>query len=613
MRLTLKTLFLLILFSRAIPAAQGNMGGSFQELTPQQQRLVVDTVSRFNRSTGQSLNPEYVYDGARVSVRTTFEAVTQALSKTKLTSKSGKEQGNALDLVDVVEDVAGEVRGARGDQQFRIYAVMKIGTIEKLQNGSEFFQDKDNIRYHRGFPVCFRMLGIPSIQISLARDGKRADIDVDYRSPKFPQALVNGHLRASNSDVRAGDNGERHNRRWSGLSEWWKMLFSFDLGPNVAESASENVAGIPSSPPSSSKQPLDTVVHDFLSAWLLEGQPRFAVPYFSRQSYSCLEAMSENRGKPLPAGVVRYEILNSMGRYAQAIGPVKNLDDATAPVKLWDTAFRPYENRYESEFTLFGVPSGIVEREECSGPAKNSAKKRKQKYGEYFGSAFRLHKGSLNEGALYLVWTRQYKKWQIVKAEYVEVDGPDLSASNNVPLPDEKLELRQVPGDHQANQSIHDFLAAWLVRGDFKTAASFVAPVAYACFDKPLEPTQGKQELLSGLKEVRRELGRRAGLADYVEPFVPEEPDFHLVTHPDETAFAILSPPASAAKGFLCANPEKQGSEAESLPPDKSYGSYYVASLRMKVTDEGEPAALYMVWTQQEHVWKVVAWQLIAP
>jgi hypothetical protein len=204
--------------------AERKFGGSFQELRPEQQRLVVDTVSRFNSSTGQSLNPELVYDGARVSVRSTFEAVTQALLNTKLTSESGDPLGNALELVDVVEDVAGEVSGARGDQQFRIYAVMKPGVIEKLQDANEFFRDKNNSRYHNGFPLCFRMPDIPSIQVSLTRDGKRADIDVDYRSPKFPQALVNGHLRASNSDVRAGNNGERHNRRWSGLSEWEDAL-----------------------------------------------------------------------------------------------------------------------------------------------------------------------------------------------------------------------------------------------------------------------------------------------------------------------------------------------------------------------------------------------------
>lgn len=392
------------------------------------------------------------------------------------------------------------------------------------------------------------------------------------------------------------------------------MLFGLDLGHlTSAEEASENAAGIPSSPRTTSRQELDTAVHDFLSAWLLEAQPRFAVPYFSRSSYPCLEAMSENRGQPLPAGVVRYEILNSMAKYAEATGPVKNLDEAVGPVKLWDAAFRPFKNRYEPEFTLFGMPSDVAHRNECSeGPPPDATTKTKQKYGEYFGSAFRLHKGKVNEGTLYLVWARQYKKWQIVNVEYIERDDPGLSASANVDLPEEKVELRRVTGDPQANQNIHDFFKAWLLLGDFQTAVSFVSTVAYTCFDEPLAPAQGRQSLLSGLAEVRKALGRRTALADYLEPFIPEDPTFHLVPHQDEKAFAILSPPRSAAEGFLCAHHEKYDKTGEALPHDQAYGRYYVASFRVKVTD-GEPAALYTLWSRETDIWKMVAWQLIAP
>jgi hypothetical protein len=199
-------LIFLALLAKAAHADQ-HTAGSFQELNSEQRQFVSQIVSRFNSSTGQTLVPQQAYDAAPISVRSTFEAVSQALLSTNLTSASGEPLGNALDLIDVIEDVAGELRGARGDQQFRIYAVMKPGAIEKLQESTEFFRDKDNRYYHKGFPVCFRMTGLPSIQVSLTRDGKRADIDVDYRSSKFPNALVNGHLRAANSDVRAGNNG----------------------------------------------------------------------------------------------------------------------------------------------------------------------------------------------------------------------------------------------------------------------------------------------------------------------------------------------------------------------------------------------------------------------
>ena len=160
-----KCLLLLLMLGPTIHADQREFGGSFKELRPEQQKLVIEIVSGFNTSTGQSLDPQHTYDSVRISVRSTFEAVTQALLTTKLTSKSGEPLGNTLDLVDVIEEVSGEVRGARGDQQFRVYAVMKPNAIEVLQDSNEFYRDKDNRRYHQGFPLCFRMPGVPSIQV----------------------------------------------------------------------------------------------------------------------------------------------------------------------------------------------------------------------------------------------------------------------------------------------------------------------------------------------------------------------------------------------------------------------------------------------------------------
>jgi hypothetical protein len=52
-----------------------------------------------------------------------------------------------------------------------------------------------------------------------------ADIDVDYRSSSFPKAMFNGHLTASNSDVRAGGNLQLHDQRWEGLNGWWREVF----------------------------------------------------------------------------------------------------------------------------------------------------------------------------------------------------------------------------------------------------------------------------------------------------------------------------------------------------------------------------------------------------
>ena len=143
-----------------------------------------------------------------------------------MTDSQGKSLGRAIDLVDAVDQVMGEESGAGGDMQFRLYVYLKPNAVDILSRSQEFFHDKDNTVYHKGFPICYRLKnGPPSIQFSISRDHKMSDVDVDYRSSGFPKALVNGHLSAANSDVRAGNNLARHDGRWSGLNGWWRDVF----------------------------------------------------------------------------------------------------------------------------------------------------------------------------------------------------------------------------------------------------------------------------------------------------------------------------------------------------------------------------------------------------
>jgi hypothetical protein len=94
-----------------------------------------------------------------------------------MTSGSGKPLGAAVDLVELVERVAGTVPGARGDSQYRIYVYLKPGAVDTLYNSKEFKRDRDNTVFQIGYPINFRQQGgVPSIQISVARTGRRADI-----------------------------------------------------------------------------------------------------------------------------------------------------------------------------------------------------------------------------------------------------------------------------------------------------------------------------------------------------------------------------------------------------------------------------------------------------
>ena len=187
-------------------------GGAYAGLDPRRQLLVNDWIERFVKTTGQKLETAPFYDEIMtLSSKTTFDAVTHALMTTQLTDGAGTGMGDALALVERVEAVRGEVPGASGDRQFRMYVRLKADALDTLERSREFKRREDNSVYHKGYPINYRAQGgPPSIQISIAPDHRRADIDVDYRASGFPAALFNGHLTASNSDVRAGNNSERH-------------------------------------------------------------------------------------------------------------------------------------------------------------------------------------------------------------------------------------------------------------------------------------------------------------------------------------------------------------------------------------------------------------------
>jgi len=258
------------------------IGKSYSKLLPEQKRLVDDYVNHYNQTTASKLVPQETYDNARLSIRTTFDAVTHALAKTKLTDATGKSLGRAVDLVSSIDEVMGEESGVGGDRQFRIYVYLNPNAVDTLSKSQEFVRDHDNTVYHKGFPISYRLKnGPPSIQLSISRDYKMADVDVDYRSSGFPKGLVNGHLTASNSDVRAGNNLDKHDQRWTGLNGWWREVFGLlGSGKPPKEKATQRLGNIPLNPGVKADKGIDESAHDFLKTWVVDKQPNLSVAYF---------------------------------------------------------------------------------------------------------------------------------------------------------------------------------------------------------------------------------------------------------------------------------------------------------------------------------------------
>jgi hypothetical protein len=99
--------------------------------------------------------------------------------------------------------------------------------------------------------------------------------------------LLNGHLSAANSDVRAGNNADRHAARWIGFQNSWRSFFGVRLERAPDSLDTTRALALPRIPRLRKKN-IKVMVPDFLQAWLVEGDVVAAMGYVSERSYACL-------------------------------------------------------------------------------------------------------------------------------------------------------------------------------------------------------------------------------------------------------------------------------------------------------------------------------------
>ena len=137
-----------------------NFGAEYASLNDVQKLLIDDIFERFGTIMEREVDPEEAYNGLRLSIRTTFDAVTHALSTSRLTDEeTGEDLGTPLELIKRLEAVAGKLKGAGGDQQFRIYVELNPDAVEILNRSAEFKRGADNTIFHKGYPMNYRQQG----------------------------------------------------------------------------------------------------------------------------------------------------------------------------------------------------------------------------------------------------------------------------------------------------------------------------------------------------------------------------------------------------------------------------------------------------------------------
>ena len=525
--------------------------------------------------------------------------------------------GSAIDLIDAIDEVMGEESGVGGDRQFRLYVYLKPNAVDVLSSSQQFFHDRDNSVYHKGFPLCYRLKnGPPSIQFSISRNHKLSDIDVDYRASGFPKGLVNGHLSSSNSDVRAGNNLDRHDGRWSGLNGWWRDVFGqlTTGGKPPKENAAERIGKIPLNPGIKADQGVDKSAHDFLQSWVVGKEPNKSVAYFSRRSYPCLEVAAVNRGNKVQKGMIRLHTLTAMQRFSDSTGTVNSVTDVFGAADDWSQALKPAKNAYASEFRLVNVPADIASDEECTGiPADDSTKPSKEKY---YATAFKGKQGDIRNKVISLLWAQEGGYWKII-AIRIEDSSDARIVPNNAAVQTEPSvqDPISIAGDPDAVKTIAAFYQAWIVKRDVVQASTFASPRSYQCLagpsadQKKLTPTARIQ---SALKKPLARIPPGGNLSDMMSSVQPQNDLLRPVEQENSSAFAIMAVPDQKANGFLCQNRQSPDIAPELSPVDAKYGTYYLTACRLNYGEEQSPALL-LLWNKEPAGWKVVAWAVELP
>jgi hypothetical protein len=560
-------------------------GESYATLRPEQKQLIEDYVRRYNQATGNKLVAQQVYEGARLSMRTTFDAVTHALLSTKLTDAQGKSLGRAIDLVEAVDDVMGEEAGVGGDRQFRMYVYLKPKTVDTLSRSQQFFRDKDNTVFHKGFPICFRLRNTPSVQFSISRDQRMSDIDVDYRSSRFPKALVDGHLTAGNSDVRAGNNLDTHDHRWEGLNGWWRQVFGFALGSSMKppkEAETGRARTVPLNPRVKADEGIDQSAHDFLKEWVVDKQPNNAIAYFSRLSYPCLEAIAEKRQRPVAPGMVRVRLGIAMDKFNESTGSASTVGDVFEAAKSWSPELKEVKNAYPAEFRLVSVPSDMALDEECVPvPEEEAGKESKEKY---YASAFRGVPGDRRNQLMSLLWTKEGSYWKIVAIRLGDSSDAGFTPRKaGAPPAASEAEPPKIAGDPGAVKDIASFYQSWIAKRDTAKAASYASPRSYACMaapssaEKQMKPAD---RIRSGLERPLAKIPPAPNLSDMMSSVQPVNELVRPVEQENSKAFAIMAVPDQMAGSFRCQSRHLPEETPDLKPGDAKYGKYYLSASR---------------------------------
>jgi hypothetical protein len=591
-----------------VAGQESQFGGKYSDLSPLQKQLVGLRSAEAGKIFKRPVDPATVYNKLPLSARTTFEAVTHALSRSNLTSGSGKPYGTALDLVEMVERVAGSVPGARGDSQFRVYVYLKPEAVDKLYNCREFKRAHDNTVFHIGYPINFRQQGgVPSIQISVARTGRRADIDVDYRPSAGVQALTSGHLTAANSDVRAGDNHERHVRRWEGLGQWWRALMAGLLG---AQPQIEMLDFTPEGHPELEKKArgsLPDMIHSYLEEWLVKQNPVGVLSAVSIKAYPCVAEFADGSHPDSRLALTR--IVNQMMEVNKRLGRVSRLEDALIPVSYPLPEGQPVQHQYSRLFAIQRVHEDVAWAIDCriryGLQLQESIPRPEHRMEESYVVSYKLNEKD-RAGFLVQTWGREAGAWKLLSF--------DIKRTHLTPPPDLLTRAANPPGaipaDPKLQSDVEKFLTGWLIERRIEDAARVFLPESFSCDALSASgDTPSPGNVRRFLEQVAAQAPRESSLGKSLSAASAGHPELKPLTHGNSGAYLL----AQASAGLLRTNACRQGgspSPAAGSSPPGTRGAFVAFHLSRSRQESAGVISFY--WKQVKGEWRISSYGISA-
>jgi len=423
--------------------------------------------------------------------------------------------------------------------------------------------------------------------------------------------LFNGHLSASNSDVRAGTNDERHQARWSGLQSWWRGFFGVGLSRSPDAVETPSALALPRVP-RAGKRDITVMASDFLKAWLVEGNAVAAMGFVSERSYACL---AENMPDPFAydRGLAPFQILMNLKATHDALGPHASLEGVTTGVRFTKPGLRPVPQPHQGQYVIYDVADDVAARFDCASRlTPGSPAKVSHEYGHHFGTTFRVV-GPRKAASIALLWAKEDGYWKIVSWQ-TELDADAMPAPPAPPTPT----IVRIKADLLLVNAAKSFLDAWLVQKDYDAAFRSISRRSYPCYDLLRGPDapastsldDAGQKIRASLERVGKQVGSPRTLDTVVEAAEPLHSAIRVMDQPYAGLFSLTSIPNALGDTVEC-DARARGA----VPPDPlplEYGQAFGMTFRFR-TQSGDAPVLRLLWRREDGNWRVTAYEVELP